>query len=199
MKNTIRNTKKGILMVALLATVVGFAKDSNSLIKKGARKTALVLKNVKAGNLLTIKDNLGTILYKEAIKTEGLYTKGFDLTELPNGAYVFELEKDLEINIIPFKVTNSFVNFDKSAEATYYKPYVKQDQDLVYITKFNPELKATTINVYAINAEGSESTLRFSQEITNTQTIEKVFKLKKGNYKIEISSENNEHTVFINN
>ncbi|XMO87807.1 hypothetical protein AAFN75_05845 [Algibacter sp. AS12] len=197
MKNTIKSTKKGILMVALLATFIGFAKDSNSLIKKGTRETALVLKNVKVGNLLTIKDNYGIILYKEAIKIKGLYTKGFDLTELPNGEYVFELEKDLEINTIPFTVANSVVSFDKTAETTTYKPYVKQENGLVYVTKFNPEFKETTINVYAL--EGAEATLRFSEEITNSQTIEKVFKLRKGNYKIEISSENNEHTVFINN
>ncbi|MEP3837304.1 MAG: hypothetical protein ABJM36_06630 [Algibacter sp.] len=197
MKNTIKNIKKGILMVALLATVIGFAKDSNSLINKGAKKTAIVLKNVKAGNLLTIKDNHGIILYKEEIKTNGLYTKGFDLTELPDGAYVFELEKDLEINTIPFTVALSKVTFDKTDEATYFKPYVKQEKDLVYITKLNPELKETTINVYAIN--DNESTLRFSEKIENTQSIEKIFKLTKGNFKIEINSGNKEYTTFINN
>ncbi|KAA5827341.1 hypothetical protein FPF71_00405 [Algibacter amylolyticus] len=197
MKKTMKNTKKAILMVAFLATVVGFANDSNSLIKKGAKKTAIVLKNVKVGNLLTIKDNYGIVLYKEAIKTEGSYTKGFDLTQLPDGDYVFELEKDLEINTIPFTVLHNQVTFNKTDEVTYFKPYVKQDQDLVYVTKLNPELKETTINVYAIN--GTESTLRFSEKITNTQSIEKVFKLTKGNFKIEINSGNKEYTTFINN
>ncbi|WP_092849140.1 hypothetical protein [Algibacter pectinivorans] len=197
MKNTIKFTKQGILMIALFATLIGFAKDSNSLIRKGARKTALVLKDVKVGNLLTIKDNYGIILYKEAIKTEGLYTKGFDLTELPNGKYFFELEKDLEINSIPFTVTNNVVGINKDEENTIYKPYVKQEKDLVYITQLNPNSDKTVINVYSIN--DTETTLRFTEKIENTQSIEKIFKLKKGNYKIEISSKNNEHTIFINN
>ena len=198
MKNTIKNTKKGILMLALMATVTGFANDTDNLIKIGAKKTSLVIENVKAGNQLTIKDFYGSILYKESIEINGLYKKGFDLTELPDGDYVFELEKDLEIKTIPFTVSLSEVRFNKADEASYFKPYINQKEDLIYLTKLNSNLKTTTINIYAINSDG-DSKLRHSEEIEKTQVIEKIFKLEKGNYKIIINSDNKEYVTFINN
>jgi hypothetical protein len=197
MKNVIKNTKKGIMMVALLATVLGFANNSNSLIKRDARKTALVLENVKEGNLLVIKDNYGIILYKESIKVNGIYKKGFDLTALPDGDYAFELEKDFEIKTIPFKVESNTVSFNKEDEATYFKPFITQEKDLVFLTKLNLSKALTKINVYAVY-DGNLK-LRHSETIENTKVIEKAFKLEKGIYKIEIHSGNKEYTKFINN
>jgi len=198
MKNTIKNTKKGILMLALIATVTGFAKDADKLVKVDAKKTSLTIKNVKVGNQLTIKDFYGSTLYKESIEVNGLYKKGFDLTELPDGNYVFELEKDLEIKTIPFTVSLNEVSFNKADEATYFKPYINQKEDLIYLTKLNSNLKTTTISIFAINSDG-DSKLSYSEKIENTKIIEKVFKLENGNYKIIVNSDNNEYITFINN
>ncbi len=184
-------------MVALLATVTGFANDANSLIKKGAKKTALVLENVKEGNLLSIKDSYGIILYKELIDTNGVYTKGFDLTELPDGDYVFELEKDLEVKTIPFTVKASTVSYKKSEEATYFKPYVKQENNMVYLTKLNLNQVPTSVKVFA-NIDG-EYKLCHSEIVENEKVIEKVFRLGEGKYKIEINSNNKEYKTYINN
>lgn len=182
-------------MVALLATVTGFAIDGNA--NKVAKKTALIIENVKEGNLLSIKDIYGITLYKELIETNGLYKKGFDLTELPDGNYVFELEKDLEIKTIPFTVKANKVSFNKTDESTYFKPFVKQENEFVYLSKLNLNQEATTINVYA-NYDG-DFKLCHSEKIDEGKVIEKVFKLKKGNYKIQINSNNKEYTTFINN
>ncbi len=185
-------------MVALLATVTGFANDNeNIIIKKGAEKTSVVIENVKAGNTLTIKDSYNVTLYKELIETSGLYTKGFNLTELPDGDYVFELEKDLEINMIPFNVTSNIVSFNKTDEATYFKPFIKQEKDLVYLTKLNLNEEATSINIYTyINGDYE---LAHSEKMSKGQIIEKVFQLEEGNYKIQINSGTKEYTKFINN
>ena len=99
-------------MVTMFATLLSFANDASLFnIKNDAERTSLTLYNVKEGNLLSIKDNNGIILYKELIQESGTYTKGFDLTALPNGAYVFELSKDFEINSIPFTVKSKVVVF----------------------------------------------------------------------------------------
>ncbi len=197
MKNVIKNTKKGFLMVALLSTFIGFASNTDNLIKRDARTTALVLENVKEGNLLSIKDSYGIILYKESIKINGVYKKGFDLTALPDGEYIFELEKELEIKTIPFTVESYKVIFNEEDEATYFKPFIKHEKDFVFLTKLNLNEELTTINVYAVY--NGDLKLRHSETIENTKVIEKVFKLEKGNYKIEINSNNKEHTTFINN
>ena len=96
MKNAVKHSKKGILMVTLFATLLSFANDASFYtISTDAKRTALTLRDVKEGNLLSIKDNNGVVLYKESIQKTGIYTKGFDLTSLPDGMYVFELDKDL--------------------------------------------------------------------------------------------------------
>jgi len=105
MKNAITNSKKGILLVTMMFTLVSFANDASLFnIKNDSKKTALTLYNVKQGDLLTVKDITGLILYKETIQKTGTYDKGFDLTHLPDGNYIFELDKDFEITSIPFKI-----------------------------------------------------------------------------------------------
>ncbi|WP_298237115.1 hypothetical protein [uncultured Algibacter sp.] len=197
MKNVINNTKKGILMVALLATVMGFAKEASFTIKNESDRTSLALLNVKKGNLLSIKDANGLILYKESIKTSGTYTKGFDLTSLPDGSYFFELDKDVEIRTIPFNVKSNTVVFDKEKAIVSFKPIIKIDGDMVYISKLALDYEPLKIKLYVENDSylSNNYKLIYSEEIKDIQTIERVYKLDKtvpGNYKIIIFSEGRE-------
>jgi len=175
MKNVLNNLKKAILLGTLFATVTGFANDLNVITRMDAKKTSLVIDNVKAGNKLTLKDDSGLILYKESIEIDGFYKKGFDLTELPDGDYVFELEKDSEIKTIPFNVTFNSVSFDKEDEKIQFKPHVREAKDLVLVSKLNPSMTATSISVYALH--DNVSSLCHSEIIEGKQVVEKVFKL----------------------
>ncbi|AJR02793.1 hypothetical protein [Siansivirga zeaxanthinifaciens] len=197
MKNLISTIKKGSLVVAVLTSLIGNAKETTLLKDKMLiEKTALTLNNVKAGNVLTIKDLDGIILYKELIKMSGTYKKGFDLTALPNGDYFFEVDKDLEIQTIPFTVTNNIVFLNKDKETTTFKPYVKKVNDLVYVTKLAPKKEAMTISIYSYN---NSEELIHTEKVEGTQTIEKVYKLQKGDYRIVFKTEDKEFTEFINN
>ncbi|MFG6685438.1 hypothetical protein ACGK9U_02560 [Mariniflexile sp. HNIBRBA6329] len=198
MKNVLNNSKKGILMVTLFATLLSFANEGSfSTIKDDAKTTALTLSNVKAGNLLYIKDANGEILYSELIQKSGIYIKGFDLTSLPEGEYVFELDKDLETKTIPFTVSFKNIVINRSKETTSFKPYVSQKGNLLFVSKLSPNQEAVKISVYADN--NSEYELLHSEKIEGIQSVERVYKLEKGNYKIVISSNNKEFTKFINN
>lgn len=194
MKNVMKHSKKGILMVTLFATLLSFAKDASFYtIKKDANRTALTLINVKEGNLLSIKDNNGVILYKESIQTTGTYTKGFDLTSLPNGAYLFELEKDLEISIIPFTVKSNIVKFNKEKEKSFFKPFTRVKGDLLIISQLTLNEDPLEIKIFfSDNRHSYTSELMYSEMITNSQKIEKVFRLSglnKGSYKVVCSSQ----------
>ena len=70
MKNVIKNTKKGILMITMLAASLSFANEKTELTKIGndAKTTALSLGYVKEGNQLSIVDKTGIVLYKETIQ-----------------------------------------------------------------------------------------------------------------------------------
>ncbi|GGZ75634.1 hypothetical protein [Algibacter mikhailovii] len=197
MKNVFKKTTKGILMVALLATVSGFADEAKILVDKGSKKTALILNDVKKGNQISIKDENGIILYSELVETTGTYKKGFDLEALPDGNYFFLVEKDLEYNTIPFSVEGSKVVFNKEKEAKFFKPFTRKENDMVYITKFSPKNETVSISIYADHNNGLQ--LRHTEKIVDEQVLERAYKLEKGNYKIVINSNNKEYTTFINN
>ncbi|MDO7172244.1 hypothetical protein [Mariniflexile sp. AS56] len=198
MKNILNNTKKGFLIVTLFTSLLSFANEASfTSIKDDAKKTALTLTDVKAGNKLSIKDANGIVLYSEQIEKAGIYTKGFDFTSLPDGDYVFELDKDIEIKTIPFTISFKSIVVNKEKETTSYKPYIVQKNNLLYITKLSPNSEAVKISVYS-NAN-NEYELLHAESITDVQAIERVYKLEKGSYKIVISSDNKEYTKFINN
>jgi len=129
-------TKKSLIVLGLCTSLMGFAHDNHETFKeKEPMVTNMTFKRVKQGSKLLIKDKSGIVLYKESIVKTGKYSKGFDLTSLPNGDYYFELDTDLEIVIIPFNVVSNQVNFKKEEKSKIHKPYVRVDKDMVYVSR----------------------------------------------------------------
>lgn len=196
MKNVIKHSKKGILMVTMFATLLSFANEASFFtIKNEANRTSLTLKDVKEGNLLSIVDNNGVILYKELIQKKGIYTKGFDLTSLPDGMYVFELDKDLEIHTIPFSVKAHNVLFNKEKEKVVFKPFTRVVGNLVYLTQLALNNESLKVDIY------SNSELVYSEKFENTENIQRVYKLtglNKAKYKIVYHLNDREFKKFIN-
>ncbi|MFD0834635.1 hypothetical protein ACFQ0I_02575 [Mariniflexile aquimaris] len=193
MKNVIKNSKKGILMVTMFATLLSFANEAPFYsIKNDANRTALTLNNVKEGNLLFIKDNNGIVLYKELIQKSGIYTKGFDLTALPNGSYIFELDKDLEIETIPFVVQSNEVTFKKELEKTIFKPFTRVVGNLAFLSKLSLNNEPLKVEIFFNSSDSNATELIYSETITNTVNINRVYKLtglSNGDYKIVYNTE----------
>ena len=192
--------KTNVLMVAMFTIMISNANASNFIpLKKEFKETVLTLNNVKKGHQLLIKDLNGLVLYKEFIQDSGSYYKGFDLTSLPNGAYYFELYKDLEIQIIPFKVTYSEVVFDKKNETSIFKPSVRLKNNKVFISKLSLDLKPFEIKIYQENP--GKDILLHSETIENTKVIERLYSLPKGekaSYKIIFNTEGRKFVEHIN-
>ena len=200
MKNVIKTSKKGILMVTMMAASLSFATENASFIniKDDARKIAVTFADVKEGNLLSIKDENGIILYKESIQKTGVYTKGFDLTSLPDGDYIFELNKDVEITSIPFTVKASEVLFKKEMETTFFKPVTRVKGDLVFITRLSLEKAPMEIEVYSESTGTYE--LMHSETVKNTERVERLYRLtglNKSDYKIVYKTEGRVFTEII--
>jgi len=196
MKNRKTTIRKIILTGAMLIALISNATNGlNNDPKKDLNKTTFTLKNVKQGNQLIIKDLYGLILYKEQIKDSGNYSKGFDLTSLPDGSYVFELEKDLEIKSFPFTVTAKKVIFNEN-ETTIYKPFVSFKNNYIYVSKLALNNEPLDVKIYY--QDGTE--LIYSENIKDTKVIEKVYKLAlnaKGNYKIVLISNGREYYEYV--
>jgi len=189
MKNLI---KRSLVIVVLFTTLLGNAKEISSLRNLDDKKTTmLTLLNVKEGNQLFIKDVYGLVLYKESIIDSGEFIKGFDLTSLPDGEYYFELDKDLEITVIPFEVKMNTVEFVKEKETTIYKPYITIKENRVFVSKLSLDKQPLEIKIYYDHNSGSYDLIH-SETIENTMNIQKAFRLlknEKGNYKLVLKTE----------
>ncbi|QHI37319.1 hypothetical protein IMCC3317_26980 [Kordia antarctica] len=196
MKKRIKNV---VFIVAMLASVMSYASADYALNTKKI-STILTLTNVKKGQKLVIKDADLSIIYKELIANDGIFSKGYDLTALPDGKYFFELEKDVEIVIMPFTVVSNEVKFEKEKEAFIYKPTVRTVDNIVYVSRLSLDTQPLKIKIYYRESFGDTTTLVFSEEIKNTKIIERIYelsKLKKGDYTIVFKTQNREFTERI--
>lgn len=175
-------TKKGLIACALSVSLLGFANDLKHPIKeKEPTVTSLSFAKVSKGSTLLIKDFNGLVLYKEAIQRTGEYSKGFDLTSLPNGEYFFELDTDLEIVVIPFDVESSEVNFRKEDKSTIFKPMVRVKDDKVFVSRTSFESAPMEFKIYY----AGNSDVVLSEKFENEPFIERIYDFsssKKGEY-----------------
>lgn len=187
---------KSLVIVAILATMEGYSKELNIPPKeKLGNVTNIKIDNVAEGSLLSIKDSAGLILYTESIEITGIYFKKFDLTNLPDADYYFELDNQEEIKIIPFSVEAKVAEFKNEAEFKIVKPLVTVENDRVYISKLSLDTQLWEIDVYY----NEDNDLAYSEKLKNTQNLNRVYDFsssKKGNYTIVLSSDNR---VFTNN
>lgn len=194
-----KEVKKGILLVTMLGTMISYATGTSSFERKTEiKKTILSINSVKQGQQLIIKNNSGVVLYKELIERSGAYNKGFDLTALPNGDYYFELEKDLEIQVIPFKVRLNTVEFLKDKEVKFFKPVVRFKDNKILLSRLSLDHKPLEVKIYYEEA-GSPSSydLIHSEKFEGAEIIERVYtidKTKKGAYKVVVKTQGREFT-----
>jgi len=195
MNNRKTTLRKIILSAAILAAMYSNANNGLSNDPKNENKTTFSIKDVKSGNQLLIKDLNGIILYKEYIKNSGEYSKGFDLTSLPNGSYVFELDKDLEIKSYPFTVESNKVLFSEN-ETTIHKPFVTSKGNYLYVSKLALNNEPLEIKIFYKDS----SELIYSEIIKDTKSIQKAYKLSsnsKGDYTVVLSSNGREYYEYI--
>lgn len=193
MKKTIKNT---LVVAAMLGAITGYANlTPDSTSNENVKTTILILDNVKLGQRLLIKSKNGTIIYKESIGETGDYRKAFDLTSLPNGSYFFELDKDVEIQIIPFSVSFNNVEFLKNEEFKIFKPIVRIENNKLFVSKLSLDLQPMTIDIYYDGTNGLEKI--YSEKFESTKIIERIYSLDKnsaGSYKIITKTDGREYS-----
>jgi hypothetical protein len=197
-----KEVKKGILMVTMLSAMLSSATGSATFEKKvETENSTLSIHNVKQGQQLVIKDYNGIVLYKELIEKSGAYTKGFDLTTLPNGEYYFELDKDIEVQVIPFKVYLNKVEFLKDKETKFFKPVIRFKENKVLLSRLSFDNKPLEVKIYYDYDNGfSDYELIHSEKFKDTKIVERVYaldKTKKGNYRVVVKTEGREFTESI--
>tara|TARA_R110002072_G_scaffold198577_3_gene356172 strand:- start:507 stop:1127 length:621 start_codon:yes stop_codon:yes gene_type:complete len=191
MNNKIRNNlklnnmktikRKVFVAIFMLVTIVNFANNNNLNTLLSADKVKIVFNNAKKGNQLVIKDADGAILHSEEIKKEGTLVKTFNLSELKNGIYTLELEKDLQIVVKTIKVDNNNVTFLEDAEKLIFKPLVRNKENKLMITKIAFDAKPLQISIYYNNE------VIYSETIEGDKILNRIYSLDKnlkGDYKV---------------
>jgi len=181
-------TKKSLIILGLCTSLLSYAHEGHETFKeKEPTVTNMSFKKVKQGSKLLIKDKDGLVLYKESIVKTGKYSKGFDLTSLPNGDYYFELDTDFEIMIIPFNVVSNQVSFKKEEKSTIYKPFVRVDESMVYVTRASFSESPIEYKIYYLESND----LVYSERFDSQKSFNKVFDFStsmKGTYRFVFNS-----------
>jgi hypothetical protein len=190
-------SKRSLVALGLMLSLTAVAHPTNGLLKEKERKvTTLHFENVKKGSTLTIKDLHGLVLYKESIDQSGDYSKGFDLTTLPDGGYFFEMNSETKIEIVPFTVDSSEVVFKKEKKETVYKSVIKKEDDMVYVWK--PTLEQASLNYTVYFADNHDFVL--SEDFGKMEKVLKAYdfsKAKKGSYVFVFESNGVKYTKTI--
>ncbi len=150
MKTTVRKVLFGVLVHMV---TFGYAATPTNKHIESEELLTVKYDNIKSGSILFIKDNQGIVLYRELINKTGDYTKKFDLTSLPNGNYILELEDDVKIKITPFFVKSNSIAFEKENSYEINKPIVYVKGDNVIVSKLSLNGKPLSVSIYYKNNE----------------------------------------------
>ncbi|WP_146105299.1 hypothetical protein [Polaribacter butkevichii] len=178
---------KIVIIVALMfGTLIGYANNNISDNDLKAKKTVKVeFNNVKKGQTLTIKNGEGVAVYNNEIKNSGNYSKTFDFSALEDGIYTAELNKDFEIIIKQFFVKNGLVTFLNNKNEKVFKPVIRVENNLLYVSKIAFNNEPLKVAIYYNNEE------ILSDTIEGNQILKRIYKLSEGqngNYKVIVST-----------
>lgn len=183
--------KRSLMIVAIFTLSIGHAMSNepnpnfNTIIVDG--KLIDLTLDYSDGDLeVNVQDSFGFVLYKEKY-TGGSLSRKFDLTLLPNGNYIFEINGQTKIKMIPFTVTANNVDFKKENETIFFKPIVRFKNDVAYISKLALKKEALHIKLYDPNFN-----LIYSEVLKNNLNLGRKLsfsKLEPGNYRVVLKSE----------
>ncbi len=175
--------KHMLVVVSMLTLVTGYSNE----IKNESTKdiTTFRFVNAKKGHQILIKNEEGSVIHKETVERNGSYSQKFDLTNLSDGFYTIELNKDFEIIVKPFKIASKEVIFLNAEQTTVFKPVVRAEKTKVMISQL------------ALNDKPLKIELYYNDELIHKDTLKdgiilkRVYALsnkRKGTYSIRMTS-----------
>ncbi|MCG1034901.1 hypothetical protein [Polaribacter sargassicola] len=178
MKTTI---KKNLTVLLMFIALIGYANNNVD------DNVKIVFKSVKKGQALTIKDEQGLVVYKEKIKNSGNYSQTFDFSNLEDGLYTTQLEKDFESVVRKFEVKNGKASFLDTNKNKIFKPVIRTEENLVLISKIAFSKAPLYISLYY------KGNLIHSETVKGNEVVNRVYKLsekEKGDYQVVINTDN---------
>lgn len=182
--------KKYLVAVTFLLSLVSYATEKNISTTIDGKKVKVEFTAVRKGQVLSIKNANNIVMYSDVIEMAGNYARTFDLTNLENGKYTAELEKDFETIIKPFLVANGLVTFTPEENKTIFKPVIRIQDNLLLISKISLEDQPVKITLYYKDA------VIYTETSKDTKVLNRALRLlknKKGTYTVAINADNNNY------
>lgn len=180
--------KNSLVLVVILTTMVSYSNELLFVTNiKTSEITEFTFNDVMEGSTLQLKDSKGSILYSESIKNSGSYTKDFDLTNLPDANYYFEIDNQEFLTIIPISVKENIAEILNDEKYTISKPEVIVKDNYVYLSKDFANDQSVAIDVYY---EGND--LAYSENFRKIDSVNRIYDFstsKKGKYLILVKAE----------
>jgi len=166
MKKVVRS----IAVVALMfVATTGAAKEPKLSLSPNQEKSLnFEMDTITEETLVSIVDTNGDIIYTEKIVPGSIYSKKFDLKNLPQGSYFLEVEGPLKEIIFGFSVDESKIDITGRTENP--KPVFRKKEGRVFLNLLNLEKETVKIKVL-----DSDDRIVFQETISDEMLIEKVF------------------------
>ena len=177
MKTIIR---KSLLVALMLGTLSSYATGTTLVDEKGTGKE-VEIRTVKKGQILYIKNSEGKVLHEKTIEINGTFEKAFDFSSLRNGYYTLEVNKDFQIEVIPFTVIAKKATFYTQEEKTIFKPVIRTRDNRVMVSKLAFEEAQMHVTIYF------EGDIIFKEKVEGENVLKRVYQLRKdikGDYKV---------------
>jgi len=192
MKNLFKKSVLGLLLLTATLASANVNFNNVRIFSENSKSLNLQLNNNDGESEIFIKDKYGIQLYNEQFNGKQ-FSKKFDLALLPDGEYIVEIEGQTKIRVLPFNVSGSKVEVLENSKVLIYKPIMRVEGDLVYISKFssmNENLKIAFFD--------ADNNLLLEDKLDNKMVTGKIFNIRllpKGNYKVTAKYDSYRTTV----
>ncbi|MGW8317028.1 MAG: hypothetical protein ACWGNV_15635 [Bacteroidales bacterium] len=179
---------KKIIMTALVMGALLSGKYTNAYgsttppADNPTKSTVVSFTEVNAGDRLYIKDTYGNAFYSEKIENDGVYTKKFNLSELPEDKYYFEVDKGHEITVLPFNIDKENITLESGLKKNIAKPQLAVVRDQVFLERDVDGAQSVKVDIYYRG-----------EELVHSEDVDRVGKLVR---KYDFSNSRNGEYLF---
>lgn len=140
MKTLIKNI---LVAVVLLGTSNSYANEVLNSVP--------TFNKVNKGDQISVTDAFGEVIYSGLVNYNGNLTNLFDFSQLKDGTYTIEINKDFEIEITSVMVKNHIVTYVSDADQKIYKPVFRTEDSTVIISKIALDSSDMKVEFYYDN------------------------------------------------
>jgi len=189
---------KSLLTVFIfIASMSVQAAEEVKVAKNNKYSVVIEADQTMKGDEVIIRNQIGKILYREALEVNKSYKKIFQFSLFDNGVYIISFENDYKseyYNVI--KNDNGIKLLDINNAKFTFKPVVRKDDQLAHVFLTNESLQEVKLKIMDQSGE-KLSSIRFDEELIIKRSFD-LSKLPSGKYNLIIEVGEKSFTRVLN-